>query len=106
MLCRRLSVGSSDASDLRQIIQTDSVILNMTSFFYKSRDRAIRWLSKYAVMLEIRQTQPTPITFGPCPKCQTPIHLAMVEPDKPGYEKRTFRCDSCGYSETKTVKYR
>jgi hypothetical protein len=50
---------------------------------------------------------PTPlVTFGPCPKCQTPIRLAFVEPDRPDYETRTYRCDECGHSETKTAKYR
>jgi hypothetical protein len=56
-------------------------------------------------MTEINLPAPL-ITFGPCPKCQTPIRLAFVEPDKPEYETRTYRCDACGHSETKTVKYR
>jgi hypothetical protein len=52
------------------------------------------------------QTPTTPITFGPCPKCQTPMRLGLIEPDRPNHEQRTYRCDSCGHSETKTVKYR
>jgi len=56
-------------------------------------------------MLEI--SLPAPLTtFGPCPKCQTRIRLAFIEPAKPGYETRTYRCDECGHSEIKTVKYR
>jgi hypothetical protein len=54
---------------------------------------------------EINQT-PAPITFGPCPMCKTPLRLALIEPDKPDHEKRTYQCDSCGHSKTKTVKYR
>jgi hypothetical protein len=46
------------------------------------------------------------MTYGPCPKCQTPLRLGLIEPAQPGHEKRTYRCDSCGYAETKMVKYR
>jgi DNA-directed RNA polymerase subunit RPC12/RpoP len=56
-------------------------------------------------MLEI--TTPAPLTtFGPCPKCQKLLRFAFAEPDKPDYETRTYRCDECGHSEAKTVKYR
>jgi hypothetical protein len=38
------------------------------------------------------------------------MRLALIEQDPaadpPDREKRTFRCDACGHSETKTVKYR
>jgi hypothetical protein len=54
-------------------------------------------------MPEITQTQTMPITFGPCPQCQAPIRLRLIEPDRPDHEKRTYQCDACGYSESKTV---
>jgi hypothetical protein len=57
-------------------------------------------------MPEANQTQKTPITFGPCPKCRTSMLLGLIELDEPGHEKRTYRCDSCGHSVTKAVKYR
>jgi hypothetical protein len=44
------------------------------------------------------------MTFGPCTKCQASLRLALIEPDNPDYEKRMYQCDSCGHSETKTVK--
>ena len=46
------------------------------------------------------------LTFGPCPKCSQPLRLGLIEPDESDHEKRTYQCDSCGYSEIKTVKYR
>jgi hypothetical protein len=57
-------------------------------------------------MPEITQTQTMPITFGPCPQCQATIRLWLIEPDRPDHEKRMYQCDACGYSESKTVKYR
>ena len=50
---------------------------------------------------------PAPLTtFGPCPKCQTLIRLAFIDPHSPDHEMRTYRCDECGHSEAKLVKYR
>ena len=43
------------------------------------------------------------LTFGPCPKCGQPLRLGLIEPDESDHEKRTYQCDSCGYSEIKTV---
>jgi Zn ribbon nucleic-acid-binding protein len=56
-----------------------------------------------------RPTRTPSITFGPCPKCQNQMRLALIEPDlavKPEFETRTYQCDACGHAETKTVKYR
>jgi hypothetical protein len=55
---------------------------------------------------EITQMPTKPITFGPCPNYKAPTRLGLIEPDQPDQEKRTYQCDSCGYTETKTVKYR
>jgi hypothetical protein len=30
--------------------------------------------------------------------------LTQINPDKPGYEARTFYCPRCGYAETKVFK--
>jgi hypothetical protein len=57
-------------------------------------------------MPETSQTPTTPITFGPCPKGQMPRRLGLIEPDRPDHEKRMYQCNSCGYTETKAVKYR
>ena len=46
------------------------------------------------------------VTFGPCPKCGQSLRLGLIEPDESDHEKRTYQCNSCGYSEIKTVKYR
>jgi ribosomal protein S27AE len=39
-----------------------------------------------------------------CPKCGSIAVLAAIEPAEPGYDKRTFRCSSCGHQVTMTVK--
>jgi hypothetical protein len=31
--------------------------------------------------------------------------LARIDPEKPGYDKRTFECPSCEASVSKVVKY-
>ena len=31
-----------------------------------------------------------------CEKCGNRTWLARIEPDRPGYERRTFECPSCG----------
>ena len=44
---------------------------------------------------------------GPkCTKCGTPMWIARIEPDKPGFDKRTFECPACDHSETIIVEYR
>ncbi len=42
----------------------------------------------------------------PCPKCGGMTSLARIEPDdEPGYDLRTFECDSCKTSEVVKVRY-
>jgi transposase-like protein len=41
-----------------------------------------------------------------CPRCGSPMHLERIEPDKPQYDRRTFRCETCGGSVSETVKFR
>ena len=40
-----------------------------------------------------------------CPRCETRLWLMCLEPDKPGYDTRTFKCPACEYSERLLVKY-
>jgi len=40
-----------------------------------------------------------------CAECGTLMWLARVEPDKPGYDKRTFECPVCDRSVVEIVKY-
>ena len=42
----------------------------------------------------------------PCPQCHGTMVLSRIEPDKPGYDRRTFECPKCLRCETVTVKYR
>jgi ribosomal protein S27AE len=39
-----------------------------------------------------------------CPKCGCIAVLAAIEPAEPGYDKRTFRCSSCGQQVTMTAR--
>ena len=33
----------------------------------------------------------------PCPKCDWYMMISRIEPDKPGYDLRTFECSRCGH---------
>ena len=37
--------------------------------------------------------------------CWARMWLTRIEPDKPGYDKRTFECAQCKFTMTETVKY-
>jgi hypothetical protein len=57
------------------------------------------------------QLQPTtadsnPIIRPPCPKCGATMMLTRIEPDAPGYERRTFECSQCENSEIVFAKFR
>ena len=52
------------------------------------------------------QTAPLPVTFGPCPQCDQPLRIALIEPAEPDHDRRTYECGSCGHSEAKIVRYR
>ena len=30
--------------------------------------------------------------------------LALIEPDKPGWEQRTFECQNCGHTQSSVVE--
>jgi ribosomal protein S27AE len=42
----------------------------------------------------------------PCPKCGTTMMLTRIEPDAPGYDRRTFECPQCENSETVLANFR
>jgi DNA polymerase III alpha subunit (gram-positive type) len=49
----------------------------------------------------------TPIDASPaCPKCSALMDLARIEPEKPGFDLRTFECPTCQHVETVVVKFR
>jgi hypothetical protein len=51
-------------------------------------------------------TQPNPISGAAgtgilnCSGCGKPMRLACVEPDKPGFDLRTFECAKCNTGTT------
>ena len=49
--------------------------------------------------------QSPPIERPICMKCEIPMWLGRVQPDKPGYDKRTFECPVCLDVMVVIVKY-
>ena len=48
----------------------------------------------------------TPITERPeCPKCTALMYLASIEPERPGFDLRTFECPRCQHAEAVVVKF-
>ena len=41
-----------------------------------------------------------------CPQCNGLMWLALIEPDKPDYDRRTFECRECEHTLVEVVKYR
>lgn len=39
-----------------------------------------------------------------CPKCSSQMTLSHIDPDKPGFDARTFACPSCGHVESRVFK--
>jgi hypothetical protein len=50
--------------------------------------------------------QNTPINVRPdCPECSAPMYLALIEPQEPGFDRRTLECPRCEHVETVVVKF-
>ena len=48
-----------------------------------------------------------PITARPeCPKCAALMYLARIEPEKPGFDLRTFECPRCQHVESVVVEFK
>jgi hypothetical protein len=41
-----------------------------------------------------------------CELCKSQMWLSCIEPDEPGYDKRTFECPACPNVSVRFVKYR
>jgi len=47
-----------------------------------------------------------PINARPeCPECSALMYLALIEPEKPGFDLRTFECPRCQHVETVVVEF-
>jgi hypothetical protein len=57
-------------------------------------------------MLQFKYTPKTPILYDRprCPKCSRQMYLSHIEPDKPGFDLRTFACPGCKRLESVLVK--
>jgi ribosomal protein S27AE len=40
-----------------------------------------------------------------CPKCNAQMHLARIEPEKPGFETQIYECPTCQHSEIIVVQF-
>lgn len=40
-----------------------------------------------------------------CPDCTAPMHLVSIEPESQQFDRRTFNCPKCHYSETVIVRF-
>jgi len=41
-----------------------------------------------------------------CPECTAQMYLAGIEPEKPGYDLRTFECPMCQHVERGAVRFK
>jgi DNA polymerase III alpha subunit (gram-positive type) len=49
----------------------------------------------------------TPMTARPdCPKCTAQMYLARIQPEKPGFDLRTFDCPRCQHVESTVVQFK
>ena len=49
----------------------------------------------------------TPINVrSECPRCSAQMYLARIEPEKPGYDLRTFECPMCQHVESAVVQFK
>jgi ribosomal protein S27AE len=39
-----------------------------------------------------------------CPKCGAPMRLTRIEPDKPGFARRSFECPRCQRQVTEVIE--
>lgn len=44
------------------------------------------------------------IIHPPCRKCDSKMHLARIELEKPGHETRTFECPNCEHAVSVVAK--
>jgi hypothetical protein len=45
------------------------------------------------------------ITVRPvCAKCYTPMWLTRIQPDKPGFARRTFECPRCHHQISEVIE--
>ena len=51
--------------------------------------------------------QNTPINVrSECPRCSAFMYLAYIEPEKPGFDLRTFECPRCQHAEAVVVQFK
>lgn len=70
------------------------------------------WFSAWGALMTYNRISHEPAHapgafHGPdCPQCGEAMWLALIEPDKPDHDRRTFECASCQRTEKVVVKYR
>jgi hypothetical protein len=55
--------------------------------------------------LQMKSPAPSTTEHISCLRCGNQMHLASIQPEKDGYDCRTFQCQKCAYSEDFVVKF-
>ncbi len=53
-----------------------------------------------------RGTIPTPDARPSCVVCSTRMGLVLIQPDRPGFDLRTFECPRCNVREETVIQFR
>jgi len=70
------------------------------------------WLSMWGTLITYnrisQESHNAPDIFDRpvCPRCGGLMWLALIEPDKPDHDRRTFECRECENTLVAIVKYR
>jgi hypothetical protein len=99
-----------EAEILNERACADGVVLDVE---FRSRlreliEQAMKRSLQSSVMpqFSIFDARERPFDRPACPKCECPMWLASIEPDKPDHDKRRHECPRCQYEEETVVRYR
>ena len=89
-------------------------VLNSQSELFRSPSRARTIVSRQTIAnrgdshmtLSEYTLENSPIIARPdCPECTAQMYLARIEPDKPGFDLRTFECSKCNNADQYIIEY-
>ena len=52
------------------------------------------------------ETLPSPLSRPSCPLCSNRMELKFIQPDRPGFDLRTFECPKCSVREDMIIQFR
>jgi hypothetical protein len=62
------------------------------------------FLPTEALMTVFAENQRTTSVHSACSKCGTPLWLTRIEPDKPGFARRSLECPRCENQTSEIVE--